>query len=155
MKVFVVAIGQRMPDWVETAFEVYRVRLNGSATLDLIEVPAKKRGKNPDIRRILDDEGERLLASVPRGALPIALDRGGRRVDTETLAKMLTQWIDEAQDVAFLVGGPEGLSSRCLDDARLTMRLSDLTFAHPLVRVILAEQIYRAYSIHHGLPYHR
>lgn len=150
-----VAVGQRMPQWVATAFEEYRGRLSGPVRLDLIEVAARKRGRNPDLRRILDDEGERLLAAVPRGALPVALDRGGRGVDTRSLAHMLRGWIDDSEDVAFLIGGPEGLSERCLESARLKISLSELTFAHPLVRVILAEQVYRAYSIIHGLPYHR
>lgn len=155
MKIAVVAIGQRMPPWVVSAFDEYRRRLNAPVTMELIEVAARRRGRNPDIARIVDAEGDALLKGVPAGAMPIALDRGGRRIDTEALARMLRTWIDESQDVAFLIGGPEGLSRGCLERARLAISLSDLTFAHPLVRVILAEQIYRAYSINHGLPYHR
>ncbi len=144
-----------MPGWVNIAFEEYRRRLVAPVALELVEVEARRRGKNPDIRRIVDAEGEALIAAVPAGALTIALDRGGRAVDTETLAGLLQEWVDDAQDVAFLVGGPEGLSDKCLSAAHLKLSLSTLTFAHPLVRVVVAEQIYRAYSINHGLPYHR
>ena len=96
-----------------------------------------------------------MVKRAPPGSLVIALDRRGKRLGTENLAAMLGEWVDHSQDVAFLVGGPEGLSDRCLADARHRFSLSDMTFAHPLVRVILAEQIYRAYSIINGLPYHR
>ena len=149
------AIGRRMPDWVGTAFDEYRRRLRPPVALELIEVDAIRRGKNADVGRIVQAEGESLLAAVPDGAMPVTLDRGGRAVSTRELAGLLQSWIDDAQDVAFLVGGPEGLSDRCLAASRLSLSLSRLTFAHPLVRVVLAEQIYRAFSINHGLPYHR
>src|SRR5690606_18586533 len=146
---------QRMPGWVGEGFEEYRRRLAPPLSLQLVEVAAGRRGKNADLARIVEAEGEALLERVPPGALPVALDRAGKRVDTESLASMLARWVDDAQDVAFLVGGPEGLSTSCLARCPLRLSLSDLTFAHPLVRVILAEQIYRAFSINHGLPYHR
>jgi 23S rRNA (pseudouridine1915-N3)-methyltransferase len=155
MKVYLLAVGERMPSWVESAFETYRKRLVAPVTLQLIEVAARRRGKNADITRIVEAEGEALLDAVPSGARPIVLDRNGRRIDTERLAAMLRGWVDESQDIAFLVGGPEGLSDRCIAAASLRLKLSDLTFPHPLVRVILAEQLYRAYSIIHGHPYHR
>jgi 23S rRNA (pseudouridine1915-N3)-methyltransferase len=155
VKVYLVAVGDRMPPWVGAAFETYRTRLVAPVTLHLVEVAARRRGKNADLSRIVDAEGEALLNAVPTAALPVALDRGGRRIDTESLAVMLRGWVDDSQDVAFLVGGPEGLSEACIAATRLKISLSDLTFAHPLVRVILAEQLYRAYSIIHGHPYHR
>jgi 23S rRNA (pseudouridine1915-N3)-methyltransferase len=144
-----------MPGWVKEAFEEYRGRLTAPVSIALVEIPARKRGKNPDLSRIVEDESESLIKRVPKGSVTIALDRRGKRLTTERLAAMLEEWVDHSQDVAFLVGGPEGLSERCLAAARHRFSLSDMTFAHPLVRVILAEQIYRAYSINNGLPYHR
>ncbi len=155
VKATLVAVGRRMPDWVNAAFDEYRRRLRPPVSLELVEVEARRRGRNADVARIIEDEGAAVLAAVPGGALPVALDRGGRDVDTRELAGLLQGWVDDAQDVAFLVGGPEGLSAPCLSASRLTLSLSRLTFAHPLVRVVLAEQLYRAFSINHGLPYHR
>lgn len=123
--------------------------------MELIEVAATRRGKNPDLKKIAEEEGRRLLSQIPVNALPIALEREGRTVDTLQLATLLQSFIDDAQDIAIMIGGPEGLSSECLRAARHVLTLSKLTFAHPLVRIILAEQIYRAHSINNGHPYHR
>ncbi len=144
-----------MPVWVSDGFEDYRVRLRAPVSLDLIEIPAQRRGKNSDLGKIKHDEGRRLLEAIPQGAIPVALDPNGRKFDTQAFARLLQDWVDDAQDVAMLVGGPEGLSRQCLDQSRLKISLSEFTFAHPLVRVVIAEQIYRASSINRRLPYHR
>ncbi len=144
-----------MPAWVNEAFEEYRRRLVPPVSLELVEIAAGRRGKGADVARILEQEGRDLLDAAPRGGLLVGLDRGGRRIDTPGLANLLQRWVDDARDVALLVGGPEGLCRTCLDRCDLSISLSDLTFAHPLVRVIVAEQLYRAYSINAGLPYHR
>lgn len=154
MKIHLLAVGRRMPSWVDTAFEEYRRRLTPPVSLELVEVAAGQRRRNTDLKRVVEEEGDALLAAVPDGALRVALDREGRALDTLALAGRLQRWVDDAQDVAWLVGGPEGLSRRCLAGAEC-ISLSALTFAHPLVRVIVAEQVYRAFSINHGLPYHR
>jgi 23S rRNA (pseudouridine1915-N3)-methyltransferase len=123
--------------------------------IQLHEINAGHRGKNADLARINREEGERLLAAIPAGARVIALERNGRSKSTENLATALDGWMLEGRDAAFLIGGPEGLSQACQQRADEIWSLSGMTMAHPVVRVVLAEQLYRAWSIHAGLPYHR
>ena len=120
-----------------------------------MEIGAERRGKNADIARIVRAEGERLLAAIPKTSRVISLDVQGRLWSTEQLADRLNGWLGEGRDIALLVGGPDGLASNCLEVSDERWSLSPLTFPHPLVRVILAEQIYRAWSILTGHPYHR
>ena len=152
---YLIAIGNRMPNWVNQGVDEYRKRITGTVNFKVVEIPAIKRGKNPDLKRIATQEGKQLIAALPANTLPIALDRLGKELDTQDLANNLQSWIDDGQDVAFLVGGPEGLSEECLSKCRLRIKLSAFTFAHTIVRVILAEQLYRAFSVTRGLPYHR
>lgn len=144
-----------MPKWVEQGYREYAQRMPGLCQLQLHEIAAKKRGKNADTARILRDEASALKEAIPRGALTIALDRKGRHIDTLELAKNLQGWIDESQDVAILIGGPEGIDPNFLSQVQRKWSLSAMTFAHPVVRVMLAEQLYRAWSINANLPYHR
>ncbi len=155
MRIKLLAVGTKMPQWVIQAYQEYAQRMPAVAQLELVEIAAKKRGKNADTARILRDEGEALRAAVPKGALTIALDRKGKQVDTEGLARKLQRWIDDSQDVAILIGGPEGIDPDYLNSIQTKWSLSALTFAHPVVRVMLAEQLYRAWSINANLPYHR
>lgn len=155
MKLHVLAVGQKMPDWVEAATAEYGARMPPHCALRVIGVPAGKRGKGADLGRVARDEGERLLEATPRDAHVVALDVRGESIDTEKLALRLRHWLAGGRDVAFWIGGPEGLSAACLTRADWRWSLSPLTFAHPVVRVILAEQLYRAWSIVAGLPYHR
>ncbi len=144
-----------MPGWVQAGFEDYASRLPRHLRVSVREVPAGRRVKGADIARLVREEGERLWAAVPRDAYVIALDREGRHLDTETLARELKAIMERGVDVAFLVGGPEGLSAQSRARASARWSLSRLTLAHPLVRVVFAEQIYRAWSILSNLPYHR
>lgn len=144
-----------MPKWVEQGYSEYAQRMPPIASLELHEIPAKKRGKNADTTRILRDEAVALQSAMPTGALTIALDRKGKHIDTEQLAKHMQTWIDESQDVAILIGGPEGIDPHYLHTVQTKWSLSAMTFAHPVVRVMLAEQLYRAWSINANLPYHR
>ena len=155
MKIYLVAVGKRMPDWVRTGFLEYARRMKRECILELIEVSAKKRSGKFDINRLLRDEGEALLAAVPRRSIIIALDRKGKSIDTQNLADTINNWMQEGSDVALLIGGPEGLSSECIGEADQVWSLSKLTLAHPVVRVVLAEQLYRAWSLLKKLPYHR
>lgn len=155
MRIKLIAIGTRMPSWVQQAYQEYAQRMPPVCQLELVEVAAKKRGKNADIARILRDEAMQLQAAVPKGALTIALDRKGKTVDTEQLAGQMQAWIDNSQDVAIMIGGPEGIYPELLKQIQLKWSLSAMTFAHPVVRVMLAEQLYRAWSINANLPYHR
>jgi 23S rRNA (pseudouridine1915-N3)-methyltransferase len=155
MQIHLIAVGERMPPWVESGFADYAGRMPGHCRLLLREIPAGRRAKGADLARLNRDEGERLLAAVPKGARVVALDRQGRELSTDDLAAELEAQMGRGGDLALLVGGPEGLSDACLAQAHARWSLSRLTLAHPLVRVVVAEQIYRAWSILNNLPYHR
>lgn len=144
-----------MPDWVESASNDFSKRLPAEININLILIPLIKRGKNPDISRIVRDESRKLLAAVPKDSLLVALDVLGQSVTTMKFSSMLESWLEQGQDVSIVIGGPDGLSDELLSQARLKLSLSALTFPHPLVRVILLEQVYRAWSILNNHPYHR
>lgn len=144
-----------MPAWVETGFAEYAKRLPAECSLLLKEIPAGKRGKNADLARIRRDEGEKMLAAIPKGAHVVALEVDGKAWRTEDLAGQMQNWLQAHVDVALLVGGPEGLAEACRQRADQRWSLSPLTFPHPLVRIVVAEQLYRAWSILGGHPYHR
>ena len=155
MKIHIIAVGQRMPAWVEQGYLEYAKRLPNENRLLLKEIAPAKRGKNTDISRVLQDEGERMLSAIPRDSHVIALDVKGRSWTTEQLAEQMADWQSSGRDVVLLIGGPDGLSDNCLARASESWSLSALTYPHPLVRVIVAEQLYRAWSILHRHPYHR
>ena len=155
MQIHLIAVGERMPAWVAAGYDEYARRLPRECRLVLREIPAGRRAKGADLKRIIEQEGTRQLAAIPAGARVIALDRGGRQLDTVQLAAELKKRLAGGQDLALLVGGPEGLAPACRTRADETWSLSLLTLAHPLVRVVLAEQLYRAWSIINNLPYHR
>ena len=144
-----------MPGWVVEGYEEYAKRMPQESRLKLVEIPAGKRGKNSDIKRLTEQEGEKMLNAIPKNAHVVALDVLGRECSTEHLAMHLENWMASGQDVAILVGGPEGLAEDCLRIANQKISLSQLTLPHPLVRILLAEQLYRASSILRGHPYHR
>lgn len=155
MRIALIAVGSRMPDWVEQGYQEYARRLPADYALQLVEIGAGKRGKGADITRITQQEGEKMLAAIPKGARVIALDVQGRGWGTEQLAQAMDEWRHDGRDVALLVGGPEGLAPECLAVAEQRWSLSPLTLPHPLVRIVVAEQLYRAWSILHHHPYHR
>lgn len=155
MRIRLIAVGTKMPGWVNEGFEEYRKRLNQDVTLELVEIPAGKRGKNADVDRITDKEGELMLAAVHPSDYIITLDVQGQRLSTEKLSQQLEKRLQQGNHVALLIGGPEGLAPQCRSKARESWSLSDLTLPHPLVRVLIAEQLYRAWSILKGHPYHR
>ncbi|MDZ7830069.1 MAG: 23S rRNA (pseudouridine(1915)-N(3))-methyltransferase RlmH [Halofilum sp. (in: g-proteobacteria)] len=156
MRFHVVAVGTRMPDWVTAGFDDYARRLHGGARLELHEVAAaNRRGSGVDADRARAEEAQRLRKALPGRAHVIALEVGGRAIDTEGLAARLREWNREGSEVAFLVGGPDGLEPALSRAADERWSLSALTLPHALVRVVLAEQLYRALSILHNHPYHR
>jgi len=155
MQIHLIAIGDKMPRWVQEGFDEYAKRLPPECALRLVEIPAVRRGKNADIVRIMRDEAQRLLAAIPKGAEVVALEVGGRGWSTEQLAARLDDWMGSGRDLALLVGGPDGLTDEVRATAGQLWSLSPLTLPHPLVRVLLAEQLYRAWSILRGHPYHR
>lgn len=155
MRIHIVAVGQRMPSWVDQACNEYFKRMPAYARVELHEVPAPKRTKGADRGRVLREECERIRAATPLDCRAIALERTGRPIDSEQLACSLRSWFSEARDVALWIGGPDGLAPECLRRAGERWSLSALTLAHPVARVLLAEQLYRAWSIVGNLPYHR
>jgi 23S rRNA (pseudouridine1915-N3)-methyltransferase len=155
MNIHLIAIGGRMPDWVEQGYEEYAKRLPAECALRLTEISAGRRGKNADLARILNDEAQRMLAAIPKAAIVVALEVNGRAWSTERLANQLQDWMNAGQDLALLIGGPDGLGDAARAKAVQRWSLSPLTLPHPLVRVIVAEQLYRAWSILHRHPYHR
>ncbi len=155
MRIHLLTITHQTPAWIKAGYEAYHKRLPSSCGLNLIEIPAEKRSNNADLKRIMDREGEKMLAQIKADYHVIALDIQGAFWSTEELAKQLQEWQQRGRDVALLVGGPEGLAPACLKRAQQKWSLSRLTFPHFLVRIILAEQVYRAWSLLKGLPYHR
>ena len=151
----VAAVGKRMPAWVNEVWGDYAKRFPRRLTLELKEIPLARRGRNADVTALREAEGEALLAAVPQGSRIIALDERGKQWTTAELAKQLENWMHEERGVCFLVGGPDGLPQSCRDRARDVWALGKLTLPHPMVRVILAEQLYRAWTITQNHPYHR
>ncbi len=155
MKARLLAVGTGMPGWVGEGFAEYSKRLSHWLPLELIEIAPGMRGKSRDAERARADEGQRLLAAVPRGCHVIALEVTGRTYSSEGLAERLQHWRMLGQDLAFLIGGPEGFDAAVLDRADERWSLGSLTLPHPLVRIVVAEQLYRAASQLANHPYHR
>ena len=155
MRIHLIAVGTRMPSWVSEGYQEYAKRLPRECRLQLIEVPLSKRRKSLTAAQAKQQEGKAMLAALPKDCTVIALDVAGKSWGTEDLARNLHDWLGSGRDVALLVGGPDGLSPSCLDRADRRWSLSALTYPHPLVRIVLAEQLYRAWTLNTGHPYHR
>ena len=155
MKIYLIAVGTKMPNFVNEGYKEYARRMPRECSLELIEIPAGKRGKNADIDRITKVEGEHMIAAIPKRALVVTMDIPGKMHDTPSLARELSEWQMSGRDVALLVGGPEGLAPDCKKLAERSWSLSPLTMPHPIVRIVVAEALYRAWSVTAGLPYHR
>lgn len=155
MIIHLLAVGTKMPDWVEQGFTEYTKRMPPESKIKLVEISAGKRSKNSDIKRLTQQEGEKTIAAIPKNAKVVALDVLGKACSTEQLAQELKSWQGSGQDIALLIGGPEGLADDCLNLAQQKISLSNLTLPHPLVRIVIAEQLYRASTILKGHPYHK
>ncbi|RTZ40911.1 23S rRNA (pseudouridine(1915)-N(3))-methyltransferase RlmH [Candidimonas sp. SYP-B2681] len=155
MKLVVVAVGVRMPDWVETAWRDYARRMPADCAIELKEVKPEPRTSGKTAAQMMQAEARRIEAALPPSATRIALDEHGKDMDTMGLAHELENWRGSGQDIAFLIGGPDGLDAALKQSCSGRVRLSSLTLPHPMVRVILAEQLYRAWAIMTGHPYHR
>lgn len=153
MKFIVVAIGHRMPAWVDSGFAEYAGRMPREARIDLAALKPAQRGG--PVKRVLEAEGERILSALPAGCVKVALDERGTLVDTMALARRMARWRESGRNVAFIVGGADGLAESVKASADFVWSLSALTLPHGLARVVLAEQLYRAHSILHNHPYHR
>ena len=155
MKLIVVAVGLRVPDWAQTAWDDYAKRFPPELKIELKTVKTEPRLGGRTTEQVKAAERQRLEAALPRGVRVVALDEHGSSLTTVALAARVRQWQLGGGDVALLIGGPDGLDPLLLQAADERIRLSDLTLPHAMVRVLLAEQLYRAWSINTGHPYHR
>jgi 23S rRNA (pseudouridine1915-N3)-methyltransferase len=155
MQIAVISASAKQPDWVRTGFETYARRLHTNCTLSLTEIALARRGKTVALPRVLEQEGARMLAAAPKGAHIVALDESGRSLSTNELGARLQAWLAGGRPVALLIGGPDGLSDACFERAEERWSLSPLTLPHGLVRVVVAEAVYRAWSLLEHHPYHR
>ena len=155
MKLHVVAVGQRLPAWADAAFDDYARRFPPEMRLELRAIKPEPRTSGKNASRLMRSEAERIEAAIPRGARRVLLDEHGTRAATVTLAQRLEAWRGEGRDVALLVGGADGIDAGLKETADETLRLSDLTLPHALARVLLAEALYRAWTVLSNHPYHR
>jgi len=155
MRISIIAVGTRMPAWVNQGVDQYCRRLPRELNLQWREIPLAKRTRDARAELLMEREGEQILKAVPAGDKVIALDVKGKRLSTADLAGELSAWQMSGDNISLLVGGPDGLSPQCLQQASSRWSLSDLTLPHPLVRILLAEQLYRAWTITVNHPYHR
>ncbi len=155
MRLLLAAVGHKPPAWAETAYEDYAKRFPPELRLELKAVKAEPRTSGKTAAQMMAAEAQRLEAALPRGARRVILDEHGTRHTTVALAGRLRAWMAEGRDVALLVGGPDGLDPALKASADETLRISDLTLPHAMVRVLLAEALYRAWSVTTGHPYHR
>jgi len=155
MKARLISVGERMPGWVADGFAEYARRLSRELPLELVELPLGNRGRNRDPARAIAEEGSAVLAALPRDAHVVALDGRGKPWSSEQLAEQLARWRMLGRDLAILIGGPDGHAPEVLARADQCWSLGPLTLPHMLVRLIVAEQLYRATTILAGHPYHR
>ena len=154
MKLSIVAVGQRMPDWAQTAYGDYAKRFPPDSRVELKTVKTEPRGSKT-LQTLLQAERSRIEAVLARGTRVVVLDERGTSLTTVALAQQLKQWQLQGDDVAFIIGGPDGLDPEFKAQAAQRIRLSDMTLPHAMARVLLIEQIYRAWSVNHNHPYHR
>jgi 23S rRNA (pseudouridine1915-N3)-methyltransferase len=154
MKLVIVAVGQRVPDWAQTAWDDYAKRFPPELKVELKAVKTEPRGSKT-LETLLAAERERIEAAIPKNARIVALDERGTNLTTKALAQRLQDWQLGGDDVALIIGGPDGLQSAFRQAAHERIRLSDLTLPHAMARVLLIEQLYRAWSVNAGHPYHR
>jgi 23S rRNA (pseudouridine1915-N3)-methyltransferase len=155
MRVSLIAVGTKMPAWVNQGVAEYGKRMPREWKLEWREIPLAHRGKDANVQQLCAREGEQILKAIPTGDRVIALDVRGTRLSTRQLAEQLKDWQMSGDNYSLLIGGPDGLSPACLEQADKRWSLSDLTLPHPLVRILLAEQLYRAWTITVNHPYHR
>jgi len=149
------AVGDRQPSWVDEAFSTYSERLPREWQFRLDLIPTVRRNKNDKSRQAMEAEGELILAKLGQSEQVVLLDECGRQLTSKALAGKLSDWQIDGRDLCFVIGGPDGVADSCKQRADFTWSLSQLTLPHGLARVLFAEQLYRAHSLHTGHPYHR
>ncbi|MCK5718483.1 MAG: 23S rRNA (pseudouridine(1915)-N(3))-methyltransferase RlmH [Thiomargarita sp.] len=155
MQIDIICVGHKMPTWIEIGFTEYAKRFPKPYRINLIEISLRKRTKNSDLKQLKFQEGEQMLAKVAKNARIIVLDEQGELWNSTQLSQQLNNWQQNYSKLALLIGGPEGLSTHCLEQAQQHWSLSKLTLPHQLVRIVVAEQLYRAWSLLNNHPYHR
>jgi 23S rRNA (pseudouridine1915-N3)-methyltransferase len=155
VKLLVAAVGTRLPDWMSAGFAEYAKRMPRELPLELVEIKPEPRTTGKTVEAMMAAEARRIEAALPPRCRRVALDERGDAPDTRALAERLGRWLDGGDDIAFLIGGPDGLDPALKDGAHERLRLSSLTLPHGLARVVLAEALYRAHSLRCGHPYHR
>lgn len=155
MKLLVVSVGHKVPDWVTVGFSEYAKRMPREARIELLEIKPEPRSTGKTTAQIMEAEAQRILAALPQSCLRIALDERGAQPTTRQLAAQMQGWMREGRDVAFVIGGADGLHDSVKQAAQQLLALSALTLPHAFVRLLLAEQLYRAHSLLHNHPYHR
>ena len=155
MHIRLLAVGDRQPSWVDEAFAVYSGRLPREWKFRLDPVATARRSKNDKSGNAMEAEGEQILSKLKADEQVVLLDERGKQLSSSGLAARLTDWQADGRDLCFVIGGPDGVSSACRERANFTWSLSDLTLPHGLARVLFAEQLYRAWSLQAGHPYHR
>lgn len=155
MRIRIIAVGTKMPDWVEQGYNEYAKRMPREVSVEMVELPLAVRSKNSDITKAMEKEGEAILASIGKGEQVIALEVKGKPWSTEQLAEQLATWKMSGSNYCLLIGGPDGLAPAVSALASIKWSLSPLTLPHPLVRIVVIEQLYRACSILQNHPYHK
>ncbi len=155
MRFLVLSVGHKMPEWVSAGFNEYARRMPREARIDLVEIKPEPRTTGKRAPQLLEAEAQRILAALPQGALRIALDERGATWTTRQFADRMREWLTQGRDVAFVIGGADGLHDSVKQSAQQLLALSALTLPHAMVRVLLAEQLYRAHTLLHNHPYHR
>ncbi len=155
MNIHLIEICDKSPDWAKSGFLNYSKRIPKNIKFHLKEVRPGKRSKNVDLKKILFEEGQRMISMIPKGSLIIKLEIKGQKWTTKDLSLNLQNWMNNSKDIVFLVGGPEGLPPECKEISPISWSLSTLTLPHAIVKIFIAEQIYRAWSILQNHPYHR
>jgi 23S rRNA (pseudouridine1915-N3)-methyltransferase len=155
MKLFILAVGNKMPEWISNGFIDYAKRMPREARIELIELKPESRTSGKSTVQIMEAEAQRILAALPQNALRIALDEHGAQPTTKQLAAQMQHWLGDGRDVVFIIGGADGMHESVKQAAQQLMALSAFTLPHGMVRVLLAEQLYRAHSLLNNHPYHR
>jgi 23S rRNA (pseudouridine1915-N3)-methyltransferase len=155
MKFHILAVGHKMPAWVTDGFGEYARRMPREAKIELVEVRPEPRTTGKTAAKLMEAEAGRIFAALPQNALHIALDEHGAAWTTRQLSGKMRQWMGEGRDVAFIIGGADGLHESVKKSSGQLLSVSAMTLPHAMVRVLLAEQLYRAYSLLHNHPYHR
>lgn len=155
MQLLIIAVGKKMPSWIENGFEEYTKRMPPECRITLKEIRPADRATGKSAQSVMAVEQTRIEAALPKNTRVIALDEHGKNLTTMQLAAELEKWKQEGRDVAFVIGGADGLDSAFKKNADGLIRLSSLTLPHGMVRVLLAEQLYRAWSLTQNHPYHR